>query len=99
MLKRLLVVLVIVSLFPCVAKAVDDADASVAARLADMGTEMLRQKNATEGHYKACIALLKAAAKLNPEDERYPRLMVEASLAINDIDGAITGLKEYRKLM
>lgn len=100
MLKRLWVVLVIVSLFPCVAPAaVDDADASVAARLADMGTEMLRSRDATEDHYRACIALLKAAAKLNPENERYPRLMVEASLAIDDVDGAIDALKQYRRIM
>jgi len=60
-------------------KAVDDADAAMAARIADMGTDTLRTKNASDPQYKQCIALLKAAAKLNPEEERYPRLMVEAS--------------------
>jgi tetratricopeptide (TPR) repeat protein len=92
----------LVMLFPVVAAApaaVDDADAAVAARLADMGTEMLRQKSAAEPQYRACIALLKAAAKLNPENERYPRLMVEASLAIDDVDGAIAALKQYRNIM
>ena len=79
-------------------KAVDDADAAMAARIADMGTDTLRTKNASDPQYKQCIALLKAAAKLNPDEERYPRLMVEACMAIGDVEGALPALRVPRHL-
>ena len=99
--RFLLVAMLVVLSSPLIAvvRAVDDADAAVAARLADMGTDVLRDRNATAAQYKACIALLKAAAKLNPEDERYPRLMVEASIGIGDPEGALAALRQYLRLV
>lgn len=77
---------------------VPDADAALAARFSDFGTTLLQQKQVDPAHFSACAAMLKAAAKLNPNDPRYPRLLVEAYLANGDTDGAIAALKMYRQV-
>src|SRR3954471_16199932 len=78
--------------------ATPEADVSLAARVSDFGTDLLRQKKVAPEHFKACIALLQAAMKLDPADPRYPRLLVEANLSQRDVDGAIAALKAYRQV-
>ncbi len=80
------------------ASDVPDADVAVASRVSDMGTELLRKKFVAPEHLQACQAMLKAAAKLDPAEQRYPRLLVEACVSQGDTDGAIAALKSYRAL-
>jgi tetratricopeptide (TPR) repeat protein len=48
--------------------------------------------------YQQCAAMLKAAAKLDPAEPRFPRLLADALLQVGDEPGAIEAMKAYRKL-
>jgi tetratricopeptide (TPR) repeat protein len=48
--------------------------------------------------FRQGAALLEAAARLAPQEPRFPRLRVLALQHIGDTDGAIAALKQYRKL-
>ncbi len=91
------IVLVVIAA-PAIAAEVSDADASLAARFADFGTDLLRQRKVQPAEFDACESLLKAANKLNPAEARYPRLLAEACLATRDVDGAIAALKTFRQI-
>jgi tetratricopeptide (TPR) repeat protein len=99
MFKRLTWSIAILSLAVTACAAdLPDADVALASRVSDLGTGLLRQKHVTAADYDACAALLKAAARLNPSDPRYPQLLVEDCLAEGDTDGAIEALNMYRRI-
>jgi len=100
MLKRISLVLILAM---CTARSamaddVPDADVALASRMSDFGTDLLRQKRVDPAYLQACAAMLRAAAKLDPSEPRYPRLLADACLASRDIDGAIAAYKAYRLL-
>ncbi len=96
---KLLVLLAAMAAAPQVMAAdVPDSDVALAARVSDFGTDLLTKKRVAPEHFVACEAMLKAAAKLDPAEQRYPRLLVEACVSQGDTEGAIAALKAYRQL-
>ncbi len=77
--------------------AVPDADVALAARVSSIGIDLLHKRQIDPADLPACAGMLKAAAKLDPSEMRYPRLLAENYLAQNDVDGAIAAIKQYRK--
>jgi tetratricopeptide (TPR) repeat protein len=71
---------------------------ALAERLYEMAQGLLRQENIPEPVWRQAAGLLAAASRLSPNDPRFPRLLVEARLKVNDTDGAIDALNAYRKV-
>src|SRR5207247_2180156 len=73
-------------------------DAALAENFAQLSQLLLSRQVINDTIWHEVIALLKAATRLNPGEERYPRLLVEACLVVHDTDGAINALRDYRRL-
>jgi tetratricopeptide (TPR) repeat protein len=71
---------------------------ALAERLYEMAQGLLRQENIPEPVWRQAAGLLAAASRLSPGDPRFPRLLVEARLKVNDTDGAIEALNAYRRI-
>ena len=71
---------------------------AIAERLGETAQSILRQKQVTEPMWRQAGALLHAAARMSPNDPRFPRLLVEARLKVGDTTGAIEALTAYRKV-
>lgn len=69
------------------------ADAALAERLTQMAQATLAFRAINQTTFKEAASLLKAACVLKPSDSRFPRLLAEACLQLNDHDGAIDALK------
>lgn len=54
--------------------------------------------NKPQAAYQRSAALLEAAHRLDPSQPRFPRLRMLALMHVNDVDGAIGSLKEYRTI-
>ncbi|HEY7116397.1 MAG TPA: hypothetical protein VH475_07420 [Tepidisphaeraceae bacterium] len=68
----------------------------LAVRYASLAQETLRQKVVLNPHFKQAAAFLMAAARLDPTEPRYPRMLYEAMLQLHDLDGALEAIKAYR---
>jgi tetratricopeptide (TPR) repeat protein len=71
---------------------------ALAERLYELAQGLLRQENIPEPVWRQAAALLSAASRLSPNDPRFPRLLVEARLKVNDTEGAIDALNTYRRI-
>ena len=70
----------------------------LAERLAELAQARLRRQAVTAPMWRQAAALLEAAGRLSPRDPRFPRLLVEARLKMQDVDGAIEALSAYRRV-
>ena len=70
----------------------------LAERLYELAQARLREAEVTEPMWRQAAALLGAAARINPKDPRFPRLLAEARMKLADTDGAIAALTDYRKI-
>jgi cytochrome c-type biogenesis protein CcmH/NrfG len=66
----------------------DPADAAVAEHLCEVAQSTLRAQTITPPTWQAATALLEAAARLNPAEPRYWRLLAEAQLRQDNAAGA-----------
>jgi tetratricopeptide (TPR) repeat protein len=91
----------------CVAQAraddqtpVGDPDGSIALaqRMETYAHQILRSDNVPPSAWNQSADLLKAAVKLDPNEPRYARLLVDALLTLDDGPGAIKALQSYIKL-
>jgi hypothetical protein len=73
----------------------DPANAPLAERFAQMASLNLATHEVDEVSLRESSALLEAAARLNPAEPRFQRLLVEAKLRLRDPDGAIQALRSY----
>ncbi len=76
----------------------DPAVPGLAERLTQIAQMQLRGQQIVAPMLKQSIALLEAAHELNPDEERYARLLVEAALQAGDMPAAINALNACRKL-
>lgn len=82
-----------------VADAVDPTGtAAVAERLARMAQMSLSGKELTDDHWRQASALLKAACRLNPAEPRFSKLLLDASLQLDDTEAAVAALEMYLKV-
>jgi tetratricopeptide (TPR) repeat protein len=70
----------------------------LAQRFAELSRSTLAAKRVEKGDWRQAVQLLKAAARLDPDEARYARLLVEAQLRLGDSQGAAEALKAYRAL-
>jgi hypothetical protein len=66
-------------------------------RLGDLAQATLRQSKLEPSAFQRAAALLRAAAKLEPRDERVWRLLTEAELQAGDRERILSALAGYRK--
>src|SRR4051812_30900508 len=79
-------------------KAVEESP-ELAVRYAALAQDTLRgQKVVLPAHFKEAAGLLMAAARLDPKEPRYPRMLYEAMLQLRDNAGALKALRAYRDL-
>lgn len=71
---------------------------ALAERMFEMAQALLRQQDVTEPMWRQAGALLHAASRLSPKDQRFHRLLIESRLKVGDTDGAIDALSAYRKV-
>src|SRR4051794_27741192 len=76
-------------------------EAALAERFAGFAQSVLSnpEKPITETGWKESAALLEAAARLNPQEPRFFRLLAEADLQNRDQDAALTALTSYTALL
>lgn len=76
-----------------------EARAALAERLEILGDNSLRLVGMTEAGFRETAGLLDAAQRVNPQESRYPRLLVSADSQLQDIDGQIAAWIAYRKIV
>lgn len=75
-----------------------EPSSELAARYAALGQDTLRQRIVVAPHFKEAAALIMAAARLDPNEPRYQRMLYEAMLQIHDVNGALKAIKAYRSI-
>lgn len=98
MLKRVACVClsILVSFSSSAAEENPAANAALAERFAGMAQAAIAGKQTVgDADFRQAIAMLQAAAKLNPKESRYPRLLAEAQLQLRDPHAALESLRTY----
>jgi hypothetical protein len=80
-------------------RTVDQPNAALAERFAQMAQNTLRMQVLVDSTWRMAADLLEAAARLQPDEPRFARMLVEARLRGGDIPGAIDALATYRRLV
>jgi len=83
---------------PNAASHLDPAEAALAERIADVARASLRTRQILPGHWRLAAALLTAAHDLDPGNVRYPHLLVDASLQLQNYPAALGAFKMIRSL-
>lgn len=78
----------------------EDARIAVAQRMAQAAYEIVQADVTARdaAAWQQSIAFLEAARRLDPKEQRYPRLQAEAYSQLGDFDGAATSLEAYLAL-
>jgi tetratricopeptide (TPR) repeat protein len=75
------------------------ASPELAARYSALAQDNLRNaKVVIPPYFKESAGLLMAAMRLDPNEPRYPRMLYEAMLQMQDTEGAIKAIKAYRAI-
>jgi tetratricopeptide (TPR) repeat protein len=99
--RPLLFFLFLIFFFPLIGSAAGNDDASapaMAQRFVEFSRSTLQAKHVDKANWRQALELLKAAVRLDPDEARYARLLVEAQLRNGDASGAAEALKAYRVL-
>ncbi len=75
-----------------------NGDLAVAERLAKLAQLSLAKPDVGDDNFRQAAALLQAACRLNPNEPRFSRLLVEAQLQLNNTVGATEALELYLKV-
>ncbi len=78
---------------------VDPGDAALAERFARLAQDSFQDAPAGVPQIEQATALLQAAIKLNPTEQRFPRLLADAQLAAGNAPAALAALAQYRALV
>ena len=76
----------------------DPGDAAMAEHLALLAQSTLRHGPSTPQQLAHAAALIEAATRLNPNEERFARLLADACLSAGDGPAALAALNNYRRL-
>lgn len=83
--------------FPPVAPVAPNA--ALADRFAETAQDVLRRDVVTDASWRMARSLLEAARRLDPDQPRYARDLIEALLYLRATDDAIATLADYRQLV
>ncbi len=67
----------------------DAPETALAARMAEMAQNTLRRPRVTDATWRSAVDLFHAAARLQPTEPRYQRLLLDAQLRVGDTAAAI----------
>lgn len=71
---------------------------ALADRFSEVAQDVLRDPSVSEASWLMARSMLEAARRLNPDEPRYARDLIEAQLHFGDTDAAIATLSDYRQL-